>query len=306
MTTILILVFSLSRLNIPHAKYREAISLINDHKLDVYISVIPPIILSIMDNTDISRPFDLQEGEHIYSYSKPIEWPMFTFFRSFDISAWLAIIISLIIITIITSIFELNLDLLQNTFWRYGSVLLSEPFPTKYYQKAKRFLSQRIILTAWLLSCTVLLSAFSGVLRDFFMKKITPEYIDSFEQLIANNDIKIIIICNRYFYNYIRNNQNSNYEIRKLSRRVECVENFQISNPENKTTIEVFSKVKSGKYVLVINKTLFDSILNYKITDWTKLVRSKLYSSEKGFTRMFYSFLYSKRISILKYNINNM
>jgi hypothetical protein len=107
---------------------------------------------------------------NILSYPMAPNWPIFTYIFGFTPILWLLLLLSLVIISIIISIDNKKTYFFAQ-LWRYSSLLLSEAFPKIAIKQSLTSLPQKLILIVWLLSCTIMLSAFSGVLLGFFYQK---------------------------------------------------------------------------------------------------------------------------------------
>ena len=81
--------------------------------------------------------------------------------------------------SIVIGIARKSVKTLLSTLWSYLSVILSD-----YYNLKIESTIDRQLTGVWLISCTVLLAAFSGVLRDLLIKPKPIYWIDSLEDLI--------------------------------------------------------------------------------------------------------------------------
>jgi hypothetical protein len=79
---------------------------------------------------------------------------------------------------------------ISSNFWYFSSILLSEIFPKRMITKN---LAQRIIICFWLVFCTIILSAISGVSYGFFVKNIPNDFIDSWDELYSRKEFRITI-----------------------------------------------------------------------------------------------------------------
>ncbi len=140
--------------------------------------------------------------------------------------------------------------------------LLSEPFPANFYRRTIKTRYKKLLLTVWLLTCVVLLSSFSGEILTFFMKNVTVDAIDSFEQLYGRKDVKIITPSKLYFNKFVQQYKNTNYLAKDFIKRLLALEILPLENPNHSKTIEMVKKLKSGKYVLVVNKSIYNSQVN--------------------------------------------
>ncbi len=81
-------------LAIDRTAYPKAVALLNMKVLDIFLMPFLHTYLEKYQNNkeNISQSVDELFGEHIYSYYKPKQWPVFTYFRSFEINIWLSIL----------------------------------------------------------------------------------------------------------------------------------------------------------------------------------------------------------------------
>src|SRR5690348_9841156 len=84
-------------------------------------------------------------------------------FQCFDNEIYLAILLSILILSCVTAI---NTKKIKTSLWIYISIILSDNYSIRMNSKSVN----RILFGVWLLVCTVLLAAFSGILRDRLMK----------------------------------------------------------------------------------------------------------------------------------------
>jgi hypothetical protein len=259
---------------------------------------------AILSNpTIIRREVYQNKGCHIYSYSEPSVWSVFNYMQSFDLNVWLSILFSFISICVFLFFTEKSIHKIQNTIWRYISILLSEPFPHISYRKAIKMLSQRIMLSVWLLSCTVLLAAFSGVLRNFFINYISSDIIDTYQQLYSRSDLKIITTYERYFDLLVQNYKSENYMLKDFSNRLFYYNEIDILKQNLTVMEELVSKIKTKKYVLVMKSEHMDSIIHYSNNKWTEIIGKQFYVSNEGFNIIYYSIDIS-RMNHLKSDFN--
>ena len=67
-----------------------------------------------------------------------------------------------------------------NYLWKYCTVIFSDHYSTRVTKGVDRLLSG-----IWLVSCTVLLAAFAGLLREQMMKTLPIRWIDSLDDLYS-------------------------------------------------------------------------------------------------------------------------
>ena len=92
---------------------------------------------------------------------------------------------SLVFVSFVISLYKKSLKSFFTTLWSYTSLIL-----TDYYTKGLNTSIGRLLSGIWLMACTVLLAAFSGILRDQQMKPQPVFWIDSIEDLWQWKDLK--------------------------------------------------------------------------------------------------------------------
>jgi hypothetical protein len=282
---------------------QNVVNFLTKNNTDLVMSAIPQSNgVEVMRTKAIST----LQSEHIYSYAKSGEWPVFTYFSSFDLYVWVFTIISVISISLTDSIIERGLQRVLNNVWRFSSLLLSEPLPRNTYLSSKQSLSKRILILVWLIASTILLAGFSGVLRGFFMSKLPLEVIDSFEDLHKQKSVKVISKKGFSFESLVRNPKSTNEILKEIGERTIFIDQIPLEIENHRITRDLINKLKSGKFVLILSKTYFNCFLNFEITEWTKMLNKLLYVSKYGFDDEYYSLLISNGILSLENDLNNL
>jgi hypothetical protein len=166
-------------------------------------------------------------------------------------------------------------------------VLLSEPFPSLDYKKALKVLPKRIIITVWVLCCTVLLSGFSGLLRGLLMKSNSLDVIDSFEELFLRNDMKIIAIRHMNFELFINEFKGINLLAQEFSKRLIIVKKNPLEKP--KETLNFINKLKYERMVMVIGIMNLENVFINNDNKLLKVLLRRLYISKNSFDSRYYS-----------------
>ena len=86
-----------------------------------------------------------------------------------------------------------------STFWAFLSTTLDGS-----YRFALENTFHRILVAIWLISCTILLSAFSGQLRELLIKPLPIYWIDSWHDLYQWKHLKIETFVLTDFAYYVR------------------------------------------------------------------------------------------------------
>ena len=101
------------------------------------------------------------------------------YFGLLDAEIYLTINICIVILSLITVLQKgRSLRSLSTIMWSYLSVILSDYIPMKIRSTVDRLLSG-----VWLISCTVILAASAGLMRQKMMKRYSIEWIDSLDDL---------------------------------------------------------------------------------------------------------------------------
>lgn len=175
-------------------------------ELDILLHPITKSYIDIIgfdSSAKLSRFVGIISESHFLSKANLGECAKFSYLRSFDTNVWLLTIFILIIISFISQLKVMSISQFTATLWRYASVLFSEPIERLFFKKLQQKLSNRIVLCVWLLSCTILLSSFSGVLRGFFITRIPHIVIDSWEDLYAIKNMRIYSQSISFLSNYV-------------------------------------------------------------------------------------------------------
>jgi hypothetical protein len=131
-----------------------------------------------------------------------------------------------------------------STIWHFFSVLLSDRMIN-----IPQSIHQRILIGVWLLMAgNVLLSAFSGCLRGFMIRKVPIKRIDSWMDLYENfKDVRIQ--CTRFLplFDFAENDESD--MARDFYKRLDIIETVDILKTEKQE--EMVENVFKGKHVFV-------------------------------------------------------
>ena len=172
----------------------------------------------------------------IISVIKSEERDIFEFLISFRIPA-LIILFAVLIIPITFALIDKSFSGFITNIWDLLSVLVSEAI-VRIPQSGRK----RLLLMLWLLTCTILLSSYSGNLRDNFMKSTSEKAIDSWEDLMERQDLKIL--THEYSFIYKFGHSYDNEMARNFRQRF-----FNISYIDINYT-DIMDKLLSGRYVI--------------------------------------------------------
>ena len=195
-------------------------------------------------------------------------------FEAFDVEIYYCIMASLVFISFVISLYKRSLKSFFTTLWSYASVILSDYYTIRLNKSIDRFISG-----VWLITCTILLAAFSGQLREQQMKPQPIFWIDSIEDLWQWKDLKIETnVLTDFFHRVLNvdyNDQKTSDIAYDLIGRLELL-NLDKSNFNNKSLIKKLFDAKSisdGKialiysqyYLQVLKKILFEKSIEEDI-----------------------------------------
>ena len=123
---------------------------------------------------------------------------LFHVFECFYQEIYWAIISSIILTSLFKTLYDGSLKSFLTTFWSYLSVLLSDCYTIKVDK-----LLDRLLMSGWLFSCTILLAAFSGQLRDQMMNQKLGHKIESWEDLYEWKHLNIQTFTTQDFSDYL-------------------------------------------------------------------------------------------------------
>ena len=109
-------------------------------------------------------------------------------FKSFDIEVYISLVSIMIVMSLVVAIHKHSMKTFFSALWSYASVILSD-----YYSLQIESRIDRILSGIWLMSCTVLLAAFSGLLRELMIRPKPICWIDSWDDLMLDKwkDVEI-------------------------------------------------------------------------------------------------------------------
>jgi hypothetical protein len=165
-----------------------------------------------------SRAMGMQSDGVIASITRPGERHSFEFILGFEFPVWITLLITMLLIPLSFANIEKSFSGYFKNLWNYSYLILSEPIPKLPKTSMKRF-----ILTFWLLACTVLLSGYSGVLRNLFMRPNLDDVIESWEDLYDRKDMKILSIEGSAVYNFVRMKEDRGEMARDFTSRLKKI-----------------------------------------------------------------------------------
>jgi len=163
-----------------------------------------------------SRAMGVRTEQQVSSISRSRQRHPFEFVLGFRAPVWIALLITMLIIPLSFCMIEKSFSGYFRNMWNYSYLILSENMPKMPKCSMKRF-----VLTFWLLACTVLLSGYSGVLRDLFIRANPDDVIDSWKDLYDRKDIKIFAIEGPEIYRFVEIEKDTNEMARDFASRLE-------------------------------------------------------------------------------------
>ena len=147
--------------------------------------------------------------------------------------------------TTLITIEKQTLKAFMSSFWSYLSVILSD-----YYTVPVKKAFERHLTCSWLISCTVLLAAFSGQLRDLVIKGKAIYWIDNLEDLYNWKHVtKLHMLVLTDISNFIHNQNETDPMARDFSQR--HIEEYIVTTGMRIEDTIDFEAVKRGTAALV-------------------------------------------------------
>ena len=142
------------------------------------------------------------DNSRILATTKRGQFHMFKHFECFNIEVYYFIILSVVFISCAISGHKKSIKLVLETFWTYLSVIL-------HGSSDIDMRTGLVIPYTWLLSCTVLLTAFSGELLKFLIKARPIYWINSWDDLFEWKHLRIQTIAQTDLGLFITKNPNN-------------------------------------------------------------------------------------------------
>jgi hypothetical protein len=192
-----------------------------------------------------STPVSYSSQGNVASPTRPEVWPAFSYFLCFDSLTNFSILLSLLMIGFQISVFNRSLDSFFSTIWHLFSVLLSD-----HMIRISKLIHERILIGVWLLMAgNVLLSAFSGCLWGFMIRKTPIQRIDSWNDLYRNfGDMKILAPSFMALADFAQNDESDMAQ--NFKQRLEEFDPSDLLDPIIQE--EIVEKILIGKHVAVL------------------------------------------------------
>ena len=131
---------------------------------------------------------------------------MFEIIKTFHIEIYYAIVLSILFMSLLVGLSKLSVKSFLFTVWSYTSVILSDFSSLKIGSNVDHLLTG-----IWLLSCNILLIAFSGVLRDQMITSLPIFSINTLDDLVDRQNIRIDTFQKTSFIQFIEASGNDKY-----------------------------------------------------------------------------------------------
>jgi hypothetical protein len=178
----------------------------------------------------------------------------------------------MLLIPLVLAYIEKSFKGFSENLWEYFQIISSEAMP--YIPKNS---TKRIFLAIWLLACTVLLAGYGGVIREFFIRTIPDDVIETWDQLYKRKDLQIITFEGSVIYNFAQTEADTDEMARDFQSRMETI----YFGVDHSSVLRIFDKVLNDKYVLSMMDYFVDDCF-YFMRDRKRKLCSKIYTSKEG------------------------
>jgi len=235
------------RIQYPHDR-GEYVELLVSNSWKLLLHPITPSLIEaaeqVVDTSQIAtttRALGIQSDGYISTIPHIFQRNNFEFVLGFEVPVWIILLLTMLSIPIPLAMAEKSFSGYFTNLWNYSYLILSETIPKMPKSSIKRF-----VLTFWLLACTVLLSGYAGVLRQLFMKGVSYDVIDSWEELQFRQDLKIVTMESSVIDKFVQTYQDNNEMARNFASRLEVI---KLGAYQNITQV-IFNKLFSGLYAV--------------------------------------------------------
>jgi hypothetical protein len=192
-----------------------------------------------------SAPVSYSSQGNIASITRPEVWPAFSYFLCFDSLTNFSIILSLLLVGFQISLIRKSFISFFSTVWHLFSVLLSD-----HMIRISKSIHERILIGVWFLMVgIVLLSAFSGCLWGFMIRKTPIQRIDSWNDLYRNfGDMKILAPSFLALADFAQSDESDMAQ--NFKQRLEELDPSDLLDPIVQE--EIVEKIYSRKYVVAL------------------------------------------------------
>jgi hypothetical protein len=174
----------------------------------------------IGDFAVLSRALSIKIEGLIISLVRPGERNILDFVMGFETPVWILILLSILSIPFAIALIQKSFSGFFTNLWNYSYLILSEAIPRRAITVST---PKQLFLTLLLLSGTVLLAAYSGVLIGFFIRSTPDDLIDSWDDLYQRNELKIVTHEYSFIHNFVQKHSNDNPMAQNFLSRMEVL-----------------------------------------------------------------------------------
>jgi hypothetical protein len=295
-------VFRLKRIPYPRDRF-DFVDLLWSEEWDIILYPITQSNMELLKETVnhsftvFSRPINVITEGHIISAIRPGERNIFEFVFGFETPVWITLFLSMLLLPLTIALIDKSFSGFFTNLWNYSYLILSESIPRMPKSWAKR-----TFLSIWLLISIVLLAGYSGVLRDFFIKSIPNDAIDSWEDLYERKELRIATLEVSFIKNFAKKNANNDEMARNFLSRIET-----LTYGDSRIYDQALDYLFSQKYVVSAPKCLIDDCYYFMPSGRNIHDCEKLHVSQYGAGISPYFIPMSKSIDKkIQKNINQM
>ena len=172
----------------------------------------------------------------------------FKFFESMDYRVYILLLLSVIVMSLVVAIPRASINSFLSNVWSHLSIILSDTYSVK---TAVMSTADRLLTGVWLMSCFVVLAAFSGLLRDLMIKPKPIYWIDSWDDLAEWQHMKIATSSVGGIEDYITNFANESMAQNFVKRKVLINIDDLYNDPKRWDTDFDYEGVRDGRVALV-------------------------------------------------------
>ena len=192
----------------------------------------------------LTSQIDYADTAKILASTKKGGHELFYQFKCFETEVYYGIIVSIVLISGLISVYKKSVKTFLEVFWTYFSVIINGSSDSLKFQHN----FDRLIFSVWLLVCTLIMSAFSGQLRDQLIKPRPIEWIDSWQDLHEWKDVTIQTLVLTELATFI-NKSADNPMAQDFRQRTELLSDAIIK--QSMDEVLDFKGVSEGKVALV-------------------------------------------------------
>ena len=158
----------------------------------------------------MSRSLGLLEFATIVSRVKPGSQPLFLYFTCIKIEIWMAIFISILLISVVLVINRRCPFMTLEYYWCLYIILFTKSLQ-KFVIDSNSMI--KCLIGMWLMSALIISTQFTGFLLDYMSQTNPVLKIDSLEDLVNREDMRIYVPNDSTLYTYIEKETNDSLAI---------------------------------------------------------------------------------------------